>query len=100
MTSGSHATSSTLKPGSVLNVASSSFGESGSANTGGDCRANRTDRTKGTDNRLMEVLSISLRERVHLVDDQVLDLRGPFRRHAVVDLRGIGLVTALFQHAG
>src|SRR5262245_26055398 len=42
----------------------------------------------------------SLCDRVYFVDDQVLDLGGPFRRHAVVDLRGIGFVSPLFQYAG
>src|SRR5262245_19429401 len=100
MTSVSHATSSTLKPGSVLKVLSSSLGLSGSAISGGDWKTIRTDRTNGTGIRYMEVLSVSLCEHVHFRNNQFLDLWGPLRRHAVVDLRRIGFIAALFQHAG
>src|SRR3954454_1554706 len=94
MTSGSLATSSTLKPGSVLKVASSSFGLSGSAKAGEeinhrDTEAQRRQNSfirRGRSSLFMmalgflsslclcvSVVSALLRQFQHLVDDLVLN---------------------------
>src|SRR5262245_40423887 len=110
MTFGSQATSSTLKPGRVLKVASSSLGVSGSASAE-EPNHRDTESTEKTRKRMRLVFSvlsvslwfnsvfISLPQLVHLAYDQLFDGRGPLGRMAVVDLRGIALVAAFLEDA-
>src|SRR5262245_7126832 len=107
MTFGSQATSSTLKPGRVLKVASSSLGVSGSASAE-EPNHRDTEKTRKRMRLVFSVLSvslwfnsvfISLPQLVHLAYDQVFDGRGPLGRMAVVNLRGIALVAAFLEDA-